>query len=99
VGGGTDGGVGLEPQPLGQSGGADGAHRVPEVPREAEVAHVTKARQLAVLVRDISKVLVDLGMPPILGIPHDPRRASVILEVVGTILDCLWEAYVSCAGP
>jgi hypothetical protein len=66
---------------------------------EAEVAHIAKARQLAVLVRDISKVLVDLGMPPILGIPHDPRRASVILEVVGTILDCLWEAYVSCAGP
>jgi hypothetical protein len=30
---------------------------------------VNEAGQLAVLVGDISKVLVDLGMPPILGIP------------------------------
>jgi hypothetical protein len=41
---------------------------------EAEVEHVAKAGRLAILVRDASKVLVDLGMPPI------PR----ILEI------CIW---------
>jgi hypothetical protein len=37
--------------------------------KEIEVAHIMGAEQLAVLVRDISKVLVDLGMPPI---PRNP---------------------------
>jgi hypothetical protein len=32
---------------------------------EAVVAHITKAGQLTILVGDISKVLVDLGTPPI----------------------------------
>jgi hypothetical protein len=32
---------------------------------EVVVAHITEAGQLTILVRDISKVLVDLGMPPI----------------------------------
>jgi hypothetical protein len=36
---------------------------------EAEVERITEAGQLAILVGDISKVLVDLGMPPISGIP------------------------------
>jgi hypothetical protein len=36
---------------------------------EAEVARIAKAIELAVLVGDISRVLVDLGMPPILRIP------------------------------
>jgi hypothetical protein len=33
---------------------------------------------LAILMRDVSKVLVDLGMPPISGIPWDPRPAADI---------------------
>jgi hypothetical protein len=37
-------------------------------------------------------VLVDLGMPPILGTPQDPHMADDILEVMGMILECLWEA-------
>jgi hypothetical protein len=36
---------------------------------EAEVACIAEARELAILVGDISRVLVDLGMPPILRIP------------------------------
>jgi hypothetical protein len=38
---------------------------------EAEVACATEAGQMAVSVGDISKVLVDLGMPPISRIPQD----------------------------
>jgi ribosome-associated protein YbcJ (S4-like RNA binding protein) len=37
--------------------------------KEAEVEHVGEAERLAILVRDASKVLVDLGIPPIPGIP------------------------------
>jgi hypothetical protein len=32
---------------------------------------VTEAERLVILVRDVSMVLVDHGMPPILGIPWD----------------------------
>jgi hypothetical protein len=35
-----------------------------------EVERVTEAGRLAILARDVSKVLVDLGMPPISGIPR-----------------------------
>jgi hypothetical protein len=51
------------------------------------------------LVRDVSKVLVDHGMPPILRIPRDPRATDDVLEAVGVILECLWEAYASGHGP
>jgi hypothetical protein len=37
--------------------------------KEAEVEHIGEAGRLAILVRDASKVLVDLGIPPIPGIP------------------------------
>jgi hypothetical protein len=57
---------------------------------EPKVACVPKSVRLAVLVRDISKAMVDLGMPLISGIPQDLSRASDILEVAGTVLDCLW---------
>jgi hypothetical protein len=60
---------------------------------------ITEVGKLVVLVRDISKALVDFGMPPIPGIPQDPGRANDILEAVGTILDYLWEAYASGASP
>jgi hypothetical protein len=51
------------------------------------------------LVEDISKALVDLGMPTILGIPQDPGRANDILEAAGAILEHLQDAYASGASP
>jgi hypothetical protein len=65
---------------------------------EAEVARVVEAGQLAILVEDIFRVLMDLGMPPILRILQDSGKASDVLKVVGTILECLREAYASGAG-
>jgi hypothetical protein len=53
--------------------------------KEAEVEHVGEVSQLAVLVRDVSNVLVDLGMPPFPRIPGDPCATGDILEAVGTI--------------
>jgi hypothetical protein len=52
-----------------------------------------------ILVRHVSKVLVDLGMPPIPRIPRDPHTAGDVLEVVGIILERLWETYASGHGP
>jgi hypothetical protein len=43
----------------------------------------------------MSKVLEDLGMPPIHGIPRDSRMAGDILEAVDSILEHLQEAYAS----
>jgi hypothetical protein len=60
---------------------------------------ITEPGQLAILARDISKVLVDLGMPPILGIPQDPPMASDVLEVVGIIFEWLRETYATDHGP
>jgi hypothetical protein len=37
--------------------------------QDTEEDHVDEAGHLAILVRQASQVLVDLGMPPILGIP------------------------------
>jgi hypothetical protein len=37
--------------------------------QDTEVDHVTEAGRLAILLRGVSKVLVDLGMPPIPGSP------------------------------
>jgi hypothetical protein len=37
--------------------------------QDVEADHITEAGRLAILVREVSKVLVDLGMPPIPGIP------------------------------
>jgi hypothetical protein len=67
--------------------------------KEDEVEHFTEAEWLAVLLGDISKVLVDLGMPPFLGIPRDSCMIDDVLEVVGTILESLREAYTSGDGP
>jgi hypothetical protein len=67
--------------------------------KEAEVERIDKARRLAILVRGASKVLVDLGIPPIPGIPQDPHTADDILEAAGTILEHLWEAYASSHDP
>jgi hypothetical protein len=48
---------------------------------------------LVILVRDVSKVLEDHGMPPIPGITRDPRTAGNVLEVVDVSLERLKKAY------
>jgi hypothetical protein len=67
--------------------------------QDAEADCIVEAERLVTLVRDMSKVLEDLGMPPILGIPWDPRMANDILEVVDVILEHLQEAYASGHNP
>jgi hypothetical protein len=63
------------------------------------VEHVAEVGQLTIMARDVSKALVDLGMPPIPGIPWDPCTAGDILEVVGVISEHLREANASDHGP
>jgi hypothetical protein len=63
------------------------------------VEHVAEAGRLVILARDVSKVLVDLGMPPVPGIPQDPCTTGNVLEAVGIILEHLQEAYTSDHGP
>jgi hypothetical protein len=63
------------------------------------VNRVVKAGWLATLVSDVSKVLVDLGMPTIPVIPQDPRTDGDVLEVVDVILEFMKEAYDSGNGP
>jgi hypothetical protein len=67
--------------------------------KEAEVERVTEAGRLTILVRGVSIVLVDLGMPPAPGIPLDLCTADDILEATGTIFECLWDTYASGHGP
>jgi hypothetical protein len=64
-----------------------------------KVAHIAEARQLAVMVGDISKVLADLGMPPFPRIPKDSGMDNDVQEAVGTVLEPLREAYASGADP
>jgi hypothetical protein len=59
---------------------------------------VIEAGWLATLVRDVSKVLADLGVPPIPEIPQDSCTADSILEAVDIILEHLLEAYASGHG-
>jgi hypothetical protein len=61
--------------------------------KDIEVEHVAEAERLAILVRDVSKVLVDLGMAPVPWILQDLLMANDILEAMGVILECLQEAY------
>jgi hypothetical protein len=67
--------------------------------KEAGVECVAEAGRLAILVWFISKVMGDLRIPPILGIPKPSCMVGNILETVGTVLECLWEAYASSNGP
>jgi hypothetical protein len=67
--------------------------------KEADVKLVTEDGWLVILVKDVSKVLVDLGMSPIHGIPRDPCTTGDVLQVVGTIFEHLREAYSSSHGP
>jgi hypothetical protein len=57
------------------------------LPWDVEVDCVVEVGRLVTLVRDVSKVLEDLGMSPITGIPRDPRTAGDIKGVVDVILD------------
>jgi hypothetical protein len=47
--------------------------------QDSEVDRVIEAGRLAFLVRDVSKVLTDLGTSPIPGIPRDPRTTDDVL--------------------
>jgi hypothetical protein len=57
------------------------------LPWDVEVDCVVEVGQLVTLVRDVSKVLEDLVMSPITGIPRDPRTAGDIKGVVDVILE------------
>jgi hypothetical protein len=61
--------------------------------KDAEVERVTEVGWLAILVRDVSNVLVDLSMPPISGISWGPFMIDDILEAVCIILESMREAY------
>jgi hypothetical protein len=67
--------------------------------QDSEADCVIEVEWLVTLVRDVSKVLEDLGMPPILGIPQDPRTTSTVLEVVDVILEHPQEANASGHDP
>jgi hypothetical protein len=62
----------------------------------AELECITKAGRLAILARDVSKVLVDHGLPPIPRIPPRPMRGQRCLGGGGHHLGtpvgglCLW---------
>jgi hypothetical protein len=66
---------------------------------DAEMDRVIEVGRLVTLVRDVSKVLEDLGMSLIPWIPRDPRTASDVLGAVHVILECVKEAYDSGYGP
>jgi hypothetical protein len=51
------------------------------------------------LVTSISKVLVDLGLDPICGIPHVSNKAWLVLEVMGSILEHLRAVPASALWP
>jgi hypothetical protein len=51
------------------------------------------------LVREVSEVLENLGLPPIPGIPWDPCTVSDVLAAVDVILELVKEAYDSGHGP
>jgi hypothetical protein len=67
--------------------------------KDVEVECVAEVGRLAILVCDFSKVLVDLGMPPIPRIPQDSRMTDDVLEAMGVILEQLREAYASGHDP
>jgi hypothetical protein len=67
--------------------------------QDAKADYIIEVMRLVTLVRDVSKVLVDLGMPPILEIPWDLHMTGDILEVVDVILKRLQEAYASSHAP
>jgi hypothetical protein len=67
--------------------------------QDVETDHITEAGRLATFMREVSQVLENLGLPPILRIPQDPCKASDVLRVVDVILECVKEAYDSSHSP
>jgi hypothetical protein len=67
--------------------------------QDAKADRVIDAEWLAILLRDVSKVLEDLGTPPIQGIPQDLLTAGDVLEALDVILELLQEAYTSDHSP
>jgi hypothetical protein len=67
--------------------------------QDTEVDHVVEAGRLATLVRDVSMVLMDLGMAPIPGIPRDPHTVGNVLEAMDIILEHLSDANASGHSP
>jgi hypothetical protein len=63
------------------------------VRQDTEGDNVTGAERLVILARDISKVLVDLGMPPNQRIPRDSCMVGDILVALDVILEHMWEVY------
>jgi hypothetical protein len=61
--------------------------------------HVAEARRLSQLAVGISNALVNLGMLHIWDIPLFLKSAQEVLTVAGLLLECLWEAWASGAGP
>jgi hypothetical protein len=67
--------------------------------QDVEVDRVIEAGRLAILLTDMSKVLVDLSMPPIPGIPWDPRTAGDLLGAIDVMLEHLRETYATVHSP
>jgi hypothetical protein len=57
--------------------------------QDARVDCVAETGWLVILVSNVSKVLVNLDMPPITGIPLDSCTAGDILVAVDVILELL----------
>jgi hypothetical protein len=57
--------------------------------QDARVDRVTETGWLVILVSDVSKVLVNLDMPSITGIPLDSCTVGDILVAVDVILELL----------
>jgi hypothetical protein len=67
--------------------------------QDIKTDRITEVSWLAALVREVSQVLENLGLPPIPRIPWDPRTAGDVLGAVDVILECVKEAYDSGHGP
>jgi hypothetical protein len=67
--------------------------------QDVEVDRVIEAGRLAILLMDMSKVLVDLSMPPIPGIPRDPRTVGDLLGAIDFMLEHLRETYATVHSP
>jgi hypothetical protein len=66
---------------------------------DTNVDCVIEASRLATQVRDVSKVLEDLGMSHIPKIPWDPHTAGDVQGAMDIILECMKEAYDSGHDP
>jgi hypothetical protein len=68
---------------------------LPERLGGVEVECVAEAEEIMMLVADISKVLVDLGLAPIEGMSQVPNKAREVLKAADSILEHLREVRAS----